>query len=226
MPVQQAPADKVEWAGYRLTGQEPLAVRAARKLRAEERLVIALAGTRLRMELDRIPLWRGDHVTVRQLIEDFAQYPYLPRLKEPSVLLAAIRDGVSLMLWANESFAYADRYDEANGRYVGLRAGQLIDVSEDGAAVLVRPDVARRQIEADAARVVVVPGPTGSGVVAPPTSGGGAEPVTGTKPGDTEAPKPIAPRRFHGTVSLDPVFAGRDAGRIAEEGIALSLIHI
>jgi hypothetical protein len=27
------------------------------------------------MELDRIPLWRGDHVSVRQLVEDFASYP-------------------------------------------------------------------------------------------------------------------------------------------------------
>ncbi len=219
-PVQHAPADKIEWASYRLTGQEPLAVRASKKLRSEELLVTALAGTRLRMELDRIPLWRGDHVGVRQLIEDFAQYPYLPRLREPAVLLAAIRDGVSLMLWVNESFAYADRYDEASGRYVGLHAGRLIDVSEDGAAVLVRPDVARRQIEADAPRVVVVPGPTGGGVVAPPIPGDGQEPVPGAKPGDPEAPKQVAPRRFHGTVSLDPVFAGRDAGRIAEEVIA------
>ena len=35
----------------------------------------------LRMELDRIPLWRGDHVAVKQLVEDFARYLYLPRLE-------------------------------------------------------------------------------------------------------------------------------------------------
>ena len=35
------------------------------KLRNDELLVTALAGTRLRMELDRVPLWRGDHVAVK-----------------------------------------------------------------------------------------------------------------------------------------------------------------
>jgi hypothetical protein len=30
-------------------------------------------------------LWRGDHVAIKQLIEDFGRYLYLPRLKEPAV---------------------------------------------------------------------------------------------------------------------------------------------
>ncbi len=37
-----------------------------------------------RMELDRVPLWRGSHVAVKQLIEDFGRYLYLPRaVKHP-----------------------------------------------------------------------------------------------------------------------------------------------
>ena len=44
----------------------------------DQRLLTTLAGTLLRMEIDRVPLWRGNHVTVRQLVEDFACYPYLP----------------------------------------------------------------------------------------------------------------------------------------------------
>ena len=35
---------------------------------------------------------RGDHVTIKQLVDDFACYPYLPRLKDSSVLLGAIRE--------------------------------------------------------------------------------------------------------------------------------------
>ena len=46
------------------------------------------------MELDRIPLWRSDHVAVKQLAEDFARYVYLPRLKDSNVLVGAVRDGV------------------------------------------------------------------------------------------------------------------------------------
>jgi hypothetical protein len=37
-------------------------------------LILKFAATRLRMELDKIPLWRGDHVGLKQLAEDFAQY--------------------------------------------------------------------------------------------------------------------------------------------------------
>ena len=52
-----------------------------------------MAGTRLRMELDRVPLWRGDHVSIRQLVEDFARYHYLPRLTRPGVLVEASGKG-------------------------------------------------------------------------------------------------------------------------------------
>ena len=219
VPVQATPAGQVEWAGYRLSGQDPLAVRASKKLRAEELLVTILAGTRLRMELDRVPLWRGDHVTVRQLIEDFAQYPYLPRLRDSSVLLDAIHDGLKLIQWPSDSFAYADRYDEAAGCYVGLRAGQLVNVAEDAAAVIVRPDAARQQMEAAAALVYPRLRDTdGDETITPPgvTGGPGPVPVVGV----IEPPKTVAPRRFHGTVTLDPVRAGAEAGRVAEEVIA------
>ena len=59
-----------------------------------------------------MPLWRGDHVAVKQLAEDFARYLYLPRLKNPEVLLDAIRDGLVLLTWQQDSFAFADSYDE------------------------------------------------------------------------------------------------------------------
>ena len=37
------------------------------------------------------------------------------------MLLAAIRDGVSLLTWENDAFAFADSFDEGAGRYRGLR---------------------------------------------------------------------------------------------------------
>ena len=52
--------------------------------------------------------WRGDHVAVKQLIEDFARYLYLPRLREPEVLLGAVKDGIALLTWEQDSFALAD----------------------------------------------------------------------------------------------------------------------
>jgi len=50
----------------------------------------------------------------------------------------------------------------------------------------------------------------------------GAPPVAGQDAGKT-APvteAPTRPKRFHGSVSLDPTRVGRDASRIAEEVIA------
>jgi hypothetical protein len=75
------PASRVTWQALRLSGQEALAPRASRKLRADELLLTAFAPSRLRMELDCIPLWRGDHVPLAQIADDFARYLYLPRLK-------------------------------------------------------------------------------------------------------------------------------------------------
>ena len=73
------------------------------------------------MEMDRVPLWRAnaDHVPVRQLVEDFASYLYLPRLQEPLVLGRAVEQGARLLTWEQDSFAFADGYDEAAGRYQG-----------------------------------------------------------------------------------------------------------
>ena len=54
---------------------------ASKKLRSDESLVTALGSTILRKYLDEVPLWGGGgHVAVRQLVEDFARYLYLPRL--------------------------------------------------------------------------------------------------------------------------------------------------
>ena len=89
VPEQQKPDAAVAWQATRLTGTDALASRAAKKLRTDEALITNLAGTRLRMELDKIPLWRADHVAVKQLIEDFARYLYLPRVSGPTTIIEA-----------------------------------------------------------------------------------------------------------------------------------------
>ena len=220
VPEQTKPQVPMQWKAYRLTGQERLAERASKKLKTEELLVPALAGTRLRMELDKIPLWRGDHVPIKQLTEDFARYTYLPRLCDTGVLVKAAQDGLALLSWQKESFAYADSYDEAAKRYRGLRCGQRVDViqpSSDG--LLVKPDVASRQQQAEQP---AAPTENPAGVVRGGDLGSGP---TGGADGDTTplqggAPSISRPARYHGTVALDAARVGRDAGKIAEEVIA------
>ena len=72
-------------------------VRASKKLRNDELLVTLSLVQFLRTEMDKIPLWRGNHVEIKQLAEDFARYPYLPRLKGSEVLVGAVRDGLGLL---------------------------------------------------------------------------------------------------------------------------------
>jgi predicted AAA+ superfamily ATPase len=219
VPGQSSPQSPVEWQVIRLTAQDDLATRASKKLRGEEGLLTAFGATRLRIELDKVPLWRGDHVTIRQLIEDFARYPYLPRLKTPEVLLEAIRQGVMSLAWEQEGFAYAESCDEAAGRYRGLRANRQVSLPDaDAPGLLVKPDVARKQLDAEAFKPAV------AGLSFTPTTSSGDAAVPPPEPGTTGTvglpPGPQPPKRFHGTVVLDAERVGRDAGRIAEEVIS------
>ena len=102
------------------------------------------------MKLDRVPLWRGDHVAIKQLVEDFARYPYLPRLKDSSVLIRSIRDGLVLLTWIQDTFGFADSYDESKDRYRGLRGGQLVSLAdEDAPGLIVKPEIARKQMDVE-----------------------------------------------------------------------------
>jgi len=219
VPEQHKPQEAVKWEVTRVTGNDPLAVRASRKLRSDMLLLISFAPTMLRLELDRIPLWRGNHVPVRQLVEDFARYLYLPRLREPAVLLQTISAGMSLLTWAQESFGLAESYDEENGRYRGLKGGALLTITDPHTTeLLVKPDVAFQQLEADlrarmsaqsAANTADI---TGIQQVSPQPDG--------TQTAATQPERAPIPKRFHGTVTLDTTRVGRDAGKIAEEVIA------
>ena len=214
VPSQKTPQAPVEWQKIRLRGSGSLASQASRRLLNDEMLVTAMAGTRLRMELDRVPLWRGDHVAVRQLVDDFARYIYLPRLQQPTVLLDAIRDGVSLLTWEQDSFAYGDSFNESASRYPGLRAAQGLVLNENSSGLLVDPEVAKRQLDDE-----VEPDPEPD-----PNPEPSPDPGPGPGPGPDPVPPPPPPppkaKRYHGSVNLDPTRAGRDASQIADEVIS------
>ena len=213
VPVQSMPQAAVTWQALKLAGGDALAVRASKKLRSEEFLLNSFGATRLKMELDKIPLWRGNHVAVRQLVEDFARYPYLPRLRDPQVLLDAIADGVGLLTWAHDGFGYADEYDETSGRYRGLRGGSGIALTDAfSAGLVVKADVASRQLDEERTAPEPVPGQS------PELTGGTPAPDGAGTPTIPD----LIPRatRFHGTASLEPTRVGRDAGKIAEEIVA------
>jgi predicted AAA+ superfamily ATPase len=213
-PGQGDPRGEIEWQETRLIGIEALAVRASKKLKNEDLLVTVFAATSLRKELDRIPLWRGDHVSLKLVAENFAKYLYLPRLRDQHVLLEAVEEGLRLTTWELESFAYADGWDEASQRYRGLRGGKGGRATLEGGSLLVKPDVALKQIAAETAQTKPreYPPPQEEGDQGQ-VDNGGADTGEG-KPGKRSVPRP---KRFHGAVELDATRLGRDAGQIAEE---------
>jgi hypothetical protein len=158
---------------------------------------------------------------VKQLAEDFAKYLYLPRLRDTNILLNAIQEGASLLTWEQETFATAEGYDDAKKRYLGLRTGHVTRIVPEGESLVVKPKVARSQVDADAkdqeGRVHGETPSTPLGTISESQKGIVGEQVQGvTPPPITGPPEPAKPRRFYGTVKLDANRPARDAGMIAE----------
>ena len=126
------------------------------------------------------------------------------------MLVRAIQDGVGLITWKLDSFAFAESYNEADRRYLGLRAPGSVTVSPESRALVVKPLVAGKQLEVEQA-----PSP---GEEAPGEPG--AEVPGEVTPPPTPEPPEVKPRRYHGAVTLDAQRVGRDASQIADEVIA------
>jgi hypothetical protein len=238
VPEQQDPKVKSnQLAEYRLPpqqGQGLLASNASRYLRNQELLVTQLAGVMLRNELDKIPLWRGDHVHIKELVENFAKYVYLPRLKHQEVLLNAIRDGLRSNRWAKETFAYASGWDEAHQRYLNLQAGHEVNIIVDAHSLLVKPEIALAQIEAEALEAEAKLKASSPSMTYMQSQERGS-PAVLERNGATSIssqiespvvsgpiqlfPLPEEPQihRFYGSVTINERLMGRDAAQIMDE---------
>jgi len=215
VPVQLDPASGTTWEAVRITGTDTLARRTSAKLIVEEMFWPKLGGVRLRMALDR--LWaERPHVTVGELCEWLPRYLYLPRVKDRDTILDAVHDGASVLI-TDDTFAIAEAFDDASGRYLGLRLGGGSPAALDNRTCLVKPDVARRQQAEDVQRYPLPR--TGHETIAEPEVPTGEPPA----PADRDTmPPPTSPARakptaFVGSVTLNGARVGRDAGKIAEE---------
>ncbi len=165
------------------------------------------------MDLDRVPLWRGDHVHVRQLADDFAQYLYLPRLKNPDVLLQAIGSGAGSLNWRQDTFGYAEAWDDGAGQYRGLAAGTLVTPLLDAKSVVITPEVVERQLEQEERqRQAVIDVANKPGVI----NGLGTSTTT-AMPATVHSPAERKLRRYYGTVPLNSLRLERDASEVFRE---------
>jgi predicted AAA+ superfamily ATPase len=169
----------IEWKETRLQGQDSPILRASCKAAHEGDLLATFASTNLRIEaLDKF-LWREtNHIDLKRLWEYLTQYLYLPRLKDQNVLLEAVRSSVASTIWA-DSFAYAEGFDEAKNRYIGLQVATGIHPSISHQCLLVKPEIAQQQLDAEREQATTITNPGGGATVTVTgngtTSGGAAE---------------------------------------------------
>jgi hypothetical protein len=205
-PVQPDATGPLSWDALKVEGQAGLAARAGTKLVNEGRLYTSFVPVLLRMRLDDVlgPLWENAHVSAGDAWTALSRYVYLPRLRDLRVLLETVRTGANSTTWEAEGFAVADAYDVERGRYLGLTT-RGIHASVNGATLIVRPLEACRQVVADGPENV--------------------QDEVAIERDELEAVDngriaPTTPRRFYGSVRLDPGRLNRDFGRVTQEVVA------
>lgn len=218
VPMQPDPQGPVIWEEIRLQGNHALAVRASNRLRNEENLITRMAATRLRLELDRY-IWKDkDHIGLKQLWEYMASYLYLPRLKNEFVLIEAVENGVAGLV-IDDTFGYAERWDEVQNRYVGLKSpGFSGGIIMDGTSVLIKPEIALKQLadERDG-EVIQDPDSDMNGDREQDTDTGASWPSNEAGEETLTPVEQPQPKRFYGVTQLDAMRFGRDANTITQE---------
>jgi len=221
---RQAPDGPIELVPRPLpAGEDGPAVRASTVLTSTEELFSRWSPQGLKMELDRV-LWIDRpglairHVNLKKLWTDLCSYPYLPRLRDRTVLEETIREAVR----SRDYLGYATSV-KGDGTYAGLVFGaptSAIYFDED--AVIVKPEAATAQLDLEAPEVIPPgtdhaaggaaisePGQlrwgSGAAVRAVPGARGSGGAAAGATIGGAGQPAPLT--RFHGTVDVDPVRA-------------------
>ncbi len=212
------------WDEKKLTsGKGSLAERASERCVQEDMLFLQLGARRLRDDLNQF-LWTDKpHVAVRDLVDWSRKYLYLPRVATDQVILNALVNPQAA-LTGEATFHLADGFDEASGRYSGLRPQQVSGTSPASlASLVVKDEVAAVQIEADRLaeeerkRQSEKPDGVGSGGTGP----GIVKPGDPVAPGDIPPPPlpvtPKLPTTYTASVKLDSVTAGPQVGKFLDE---------
>lgn len=176
-----------------------LAERVSRKLGNEGSLATQRAASLVRHDLDRpevSKLWEPGHVTVGALWRLYAEYPYMPRLKNREVLNAGLLG--AQLLWESEGFALANSVDD-HGSYQGLvLPTDGVTVAITDSTLVVHPERAKAQREKEAAAAGAGEAADDAGT---PQPGGGDG---GTPPPEPGPEAPPSKTRYFGSKDLAP----------------------
>ena len=238
IPYQQAPGPNgAHWDEKKLSsGKGSLGLRCSEKCEQEDLLFRSLGARRLRDDLNRFLWVEKPHVRVRDLVDWCRKYLYLPRVSSDQVILDALINSAAA-LSGESTFHLADSFDEASGRYSGLRAQQASSTQPSSlTGYIVKDEVALAQIEADQLASQRAKEQAGSAAPSISTTGYNPSTVSDATPGvarqgftsggstatDTpaavsEPPKPQLPSRYVASVKLDPSRASLQMSAFVEE---------
>jgi len=186
-----------------------LADRVARRLGNDGELATQHAARAIRHQLDTAAArrWESGHMTVGDLWQLYADYPYMPRLRDRSVLDAGL-SGPQL-LWEQEGFAFADGYDDASGRYRGLvLPTDGVPVTITDATLIVWPDRAAAQAAAERRPTMAA------------ARGSDTRPTESSTAGTEVVPDAPALTRFFGSKTLQADRYASDFQKVAAEILA------
>jgi len=209
-PEQEDGAKPSVVSVIRADGEERrIAVRVGLRLGREGIVATATSPLQLALTFEKHlrSRWNRGHISVGELWQYHLRYPYMPRLRDRSVLVDAIRSVMTDAGWSQRGFAIATDYDDETGDYVGLRLpfdSPDAGVIEDS-TLLVAPRLAEEQ---NVRRLAVTAAATreGSSASATPGSPLPAGSAVGPRtPGVVPAPAARVPNaRFDGAVDLSP----------------------
>jgi predicted AAA+ superfamily ATPase len=214
-PDQPNAGRPMEITEVKAENQAPsLAERVSERLHREGQLAAVHSALAIHQQLagPLNDLWERGYISVGALWDLYSTYPYLPRLRDRSVLEDAVREVMNAITWEQEGFALATGRDEPTGAFTGLTIphhdtwfGPITD-----AVLLVRPDIAIAQQAAH------VPPTNTDGGTAGGTTGTG-ETGIGADAGGGPEPGPPTKTRYFGVFRVDAEKYGRDLTRLQQE---------
>ncbi|WP_157780366.1 DUF499 domain-containing protein [Leifsonia xyli] len=216
VPTQEPGSAELELESILMNGEGTLAERVTRKADAGEFVVRTFSPSLLRMQINRLELWRDKpYVSLDALVGYFSQYVYMPKVVRPAIVVDAVRHLADELVIELDSFAYADGLDE--GRFVGLTLKNPVAVRQNG--LLVDPVIAKEQLASESSGDNAG---TGAGAASPAPGSFGAESGSSPSADPTRGPggsaaETAVPTRFHATKDLTLNRVVRDAGQIYEE---------
>ena len=196
-PAQENAESDVGWMSRKIPARDGLLGQASNRLIDDGALLPDLGPENFNRFLNKYIWKNNNHLYLRDLREYCDRYPYLPRLRDRTVLVRTVESSIGGIVPG--PFAYAERWDNEANEYRGLAIDNAANVRVviDSESLVVNSEVAETNR------------PT-------PQTGGVSEPGIKPDPPDPSPPPETMPTRFLGTVMISSDRPARDIHRIVE----------